>query len=148
MQESTKCTPFVAMFQRMARLPIDITEDQFADPDERLAHYQSNAVEEIVIEERSNLLCTIKANIEKAQAKQKRLYDANHGAGISFQVGSFVMKKDFTRKKRRGGKLDPKWVGPFQITAVLGKGLYSLKSYEGDLTKSLLYLDKVTHLSL
>ncbi len=67
------------------------SQDRFADPDERLAHYRSNAVEkdeEIVIEERSNLFSTIKANIEKAQDK---LYDAKHGAGISFQVGSFVI---------------------------------------------------------
>ena len=64
MQESTKHTPFSAMFQRMARLPIDITEDRFADPDERLAHYKSSAVEkdeEIAAKERSDLLSAIKA---------------------------------------------------------------------------------------
>ena len=135
MQESTKHMPFVAMFQRMARLPIDIAEDCHADPKERLVHYQTTAVEkdsEVATRERSDLLSTIKANIEKAQAKQKRLYDAKHGAGASFQAGSLVLKKDFTRKRRQGGKLDPRWVGPYEITSVLGKGLYSLKSCAGD----------------
>ena len=72
MQESTKHTPFVAMFQRMARLPIDIAEDHHADPEERLVHYQTTAVEkdsEVATRERSDLLSTIKANIERAQAK-------------------------------------------------------------------------------
>ena len=39
-----------------------------------------------------------------------------------------MVKKDFVRKKRRGGKLDPKWVGPYIITAKLSKGFYSLQS--------------------
>ena len=39
-----------------------------------------------------------------------------------------VVKKDFVRKKRKGGKLDPKWVGPYIITAKLSKGFYSLQS--------------------
>lgn len=37
------------------------------------------------------------------------------------------MKKDFLRKKRKGGKLDSKWLGPYTITATLGKGFYSLQ---------------------
>ena len=37
---------------------------------------------------------------------------------------------DFKKKKRRGGKLDYKYVGPFTITKCLGKGLYSLQSIE------------------
>ena len=38
-----------------------------------------------------------------------------------------MVKKDFLRKKRKGGKLDPKWVGPYIITAKLSKGFYSLQ---------------------
>ena len=39
-----------------------------------------------------------------------------------------VVKKDFLRKKRKGGKLDPKWVGPYIITAKFSKRFYSLQS--------------------
>lgn len=70
----------------------------------------------------------------KAQLKQKRNYDSKHGPSASFTAGSLVLKKDFTRKRRRVSKLDPRWVSPFEITAVLGKGLYSLKSCDGHLT--------------
>ena len=39
-----------------------------------------------------------------------------------------VLKKDFLRKKRKGGKLDPRWLGPCIITQKLSKGFYSLQS--------------------
>lgn len=37
-----------------------------------------------------------------------------------------MLKKDFLRKKRKGGKSDPEWLGPFEVAADLGKGFYSL----------------------
>ena len=43
-----------------------------------------------------------------------------------------VLKRDFTRKKRRGGKLDYRWQGPYIIVASLGKGLYRLKEMHGE----------------
>ena len=39
-----------------------------------------------------------KANIEKAQKKQKLHYDGKHGAGDLYTDGSEVLKKDFRRK--------------------------------------------------
>ena len=36
-------------------------------------------------------------------------------------------KKDFTHKKHAGGKLDHKWLGPYRISGVLGRGLYRLE---------------------
>ena len=32
------------------------------------------------------------------------------------------------QKKRRGGKLDPQWLGPYLVVNDLGKGFYSLRS--------------------
>ena len=45
-------------------------------------------------------------------------------------MGSEVFKKDFAHKKRKGGKMDTKFVGPFMITKKLGKGLYALQLVE------------------
>ena len=39
-----------------------------------------------------------------------------------------LLKKDFLRKKRKGGKLDPRWLGQYIITQKLSKGFYSLQS--------------------
>ncbi len=111
MQASTKHPPFTVLFHRTARLPIDMLEDKYADPAERLAHYLDHAVdkdEEVEAKEVSDLLQNVKKNIELAQSKQKQNYDSKHGAGRSFQLNALVLKKDFRRSKRRGGKLDPK----------------------------------------
>ena len=38
---------------------------------------------------------------------------------------------DFKRKKQKGGKMDPKWLGPLYIISQdLGKGLCMVKSLE------------------
>ena len=36
------------------------------------------------------------------------------------------MKKDFLRRKRKGGKMDPQCLGPYEVTKDLGKGFYTL----------------------
>lgn len=48
----------------------------------------------------------------------------------TFEVGSKMLLKDFNRRKRKGGKLDHKWTGPYVISHHLGKGLYSLKGID------------------
>ena len=44
-----------------------------------------------------------------------------------FATGALVLKKDFTRKKRAGGKLDHRWTGPYKMVSALGAGLYRLQ---------------------
>ena len=68
-----------------------------------------------------------KTNILIAQQRQKKAYDRKHANPEVFKVGAVVLKKDFTRKKRKGGKLDSKWVGPYNIIANLGRGLFRLQ---------------------
>ena len=133
-QESTKHTPFESMFGQMAILSVDINAvgnynpndmlkqfDEAKEPDEEESKAKQQKMEEIV-----------KANIEKAQMKQKLHYDRKHGAGDLYTVGSQVLKKHFRRKKRQGGKLDYLWQDPFMITATLGNGLYRLKEVNGN----------------
>ena len=133
-QESTKHTPFEAMFGRMARLPVDFNSSSHYDPDAVLEECcESDQVDEVeLLARRRKTEQVIRENIANAQAKQKRYYDQRHGAAACFGVGSFVLKKDFTRSKRKGGKLDYRWQGPFVITATLGKGLFRLKEAAGD----------------
>ena len=78
-------------------------------------------------EKRATTLEKAKANILVAQLRQKRTYDQRHSDPFVFRIGGLVLKKDFKRKKRRGGKLDPKWVGPYTIVGNLGRGLYHLQ---------------------
>lgn len=41
-----------------------------------------------------------------------------------------MLKKDFKRKKRQGGKMDPQWLGPYRVANDLGKGFYSLENLQ------------------
>ena len=132
-QDSTQHTPFEVMFGRVARLPIDINMSNQVDPEKKAndyQHYDSPKFSPRETEKR-RLEHDVQLNIEQAQKKQKLYYDRKHGAGACFSVGATVLKKDFRRKKRRGGRLDYRWEGPFQITALLGKGLYRLKKISG-----------------
>lgn len=133
-QESTKHTPFEAMFGRIARLPIDFNADSSYDADEKVEEFMDaesmNSFE--CASKRQKTEEDIKENIKKAQAKQKLYYDLKHGAATCFNVGSLVLKKDFRRAKRKGGKLDHRWQGPYIITGSLGRGLFKLKKLNGD----------------
>lgn len=88
----------------------------------------NNAGRSVVdFEERAKVLEMAKSNIMHAQKCQKKAYDRKHFISHVFKVGALVLKKDFLKKKRKGGKLDPKWVGPYKIVANLGRGLYQLE---------------------
>lgn len=134
LQESTKHTPFESMFGRVAILPVDINAAGNYNPDEVVEQFDEaeEPDEEESKAKRQKMEADVKANIEEAQKKQKLHYDRKHAAGDLYTVGSRVLKKDFLRKKRKGGKLDYLWQGPFIITATLGKGLYRLKEENGN----------------
>ncbi len=70
-------------------------------------------------EKRQIVLDQAKANIIKAQLKQKETYNKKHSCTETYKIGAVVLKKDFLRKKRKGGKLDTKWLGPFTIVGSL-----------------------------
>lgn len=72
----------------------------------------------------------VKENIIPAQKRQKDQYDCKHSNPEVFAVGALVLKKDFTRKKRAGGKLDHRWTGPYKITSAIGRGLFRLQMVE------------------
>ena len=131
-QDSTKCTPFLLMYGREARLPIELTrvtseleEDDFETKVKRMAELRAKV--------HSNAL----ANIEKAQERQKKHYDAKHNTNTKLKVGDMVLVKDMKNEGRKGGKLNQLFPGgPYTITEDLGKGRYRLKDEKGELLKT------------
>ena len=113
------------MFRRVTMIPIDINKDgqtqllQMREVDDD----QINKF----LEWGKNKFQAIKANILIAQEGQKAFYDIKHSNPNIFEVGLTVLKKDFRRKKRAGGKLDPSWLGPYTIVKAVARGLYSLQ---------------------
>ena len=131
-QESSRHTPFEAMFGRQAKLPVDFNTEKEFDPDVKLEKELNSHIpsKDVISTNHKRIEESVKRNVEKVQKKQKEHSDKKHGAGSCYSVGSLVYKKDFLHKKRRGGKLaiDCKWMDPYKITADLGKGLFKLQA--------------------
>lgn len=138
--KSTMFTPFELMFGCRAHLPVDVDSNK-CTPEELLEKWhQMGPFTPVDVEQltarRQQLVEEAKSKIKAAQEKQKHYYDLKHAKPCVYEVGAKVLLKDFTRKKRKGGKLDVKWIGPFQITKSLGKGVYMLMSIENPAIKA------------
>ena len=83
---------------------------------------------------RTETFTKVASNIENAQTKQKLYYDSKH-TKAEFQLGNEVLRRNMRKLSRKGGKLDNEWTGPYTITEVCGKGLYSLKNAHGKVIK-------------
>ena len=122
--ESTSFSPFEVMFGRTAFMPVDTEIDKETPIINNEA--TSGADIERLSEQRLKTLTMAKMLIQKAQKKQKGVYGRKHSLPNSFSIGEFVLKKDFKRKKRAGGKLETRYVGPYMIMKIHGKGFYRL----------------------
>ncbi|GJW10855.1 reverse transcriptase domain-containing protein [Tanacetum coccineum] len=52
--------------------------------------------------------------------------------GTSFKPGDMVYRNNDASHAMDGGKLGPKWEGPYEVTEALGKGAYKLKDHNGN----------------
>ena len=69
-------------------------------------------------------------NIEKAQERQKKSYNAKHQP-LKFKEGDTVLLKNVRNEARKGVKLERAWSGPYTISKVLPKGLHKLRKEDG-----------------
>ena len=104
--ESTRFTPFELMFGRRATLPIDIAFRKALAEEAAMEFLQQEEPDmEALAENRIMRLEEAKQNIVEAQKKQKEVYDQKHANPERYKVGQLVLKKDHTRKKRKGESL-------------------------------------------
>ncbi|GJY87025.1 reverse transcriptase domain-containing protein [Tanacetum coccineum] len=67
----------------------------------------------------------------KSKAKMEKYYDSKVRS-TSFRPGDMVYRSNDASHAKGGGKLGPKWEGPYQVTESLGKGAYKLKDHKGN----------------
>nr|GEW42786.1 reverse transcriptase domain-containing protein [Tanacetum cinerariifolium] len=80
-----------------------------------------------LLEERREL-----AAINEARSKSKNTkYYNSRVRGVAFQPGDFVYRSNDASHAAAGGKLGPKWEGPYEVTDALGNEAYKLCSMEG-----------------
>ncbi|GKB54191.1 hypothetical protein Tco_0904944 [Tanacetum coccineum] len=66
----------------------------------------------------------------KAKLKMTKYYNARV-RGVTFRPGDFVYRSNDASHVVAGGKLGPKWEGPYEVTEALGDGAYRLRSIDG-----------------
>nr|GEX38927.1 reverse transcriptase domain-containing protein [Tanacetum cinerariifolium] len=66
----------------------------------------------------------------KAKSKMTKYYNARV-RGVTFKPGDFVYRSNDDSHAVAGGKLGPKWEGPYEVTEALGNGAYKLRSIDG-----------------
>ncbi|GJQ91605.1 reverse transcriptase domain-containing protein [Tanacetum coccineum] len=66
----------------------------------------------------------------KAKRKMTKYYNARV-RGVTFRPGDFVYHSNDASHAVAGGKLGPKWEGPYEVTKALGDGAYKLRSMDG-----------------
>nr|GEV15142.1 reverse transcriptase domain-containing protein [Tanacetum cinerariifolium] len=72
------------------------------------------------------------AAIREAKAKLKMTkYYNSRVRGVTFRPGDFVYRSNDASHAVDGGKLGPKWEGPYKVTEALGDGAYKLRSADG-----------------
>lgn len=134
-QESTQFTPFELMFGRRATLPVEVNlrQEDAGQAAVKFLQLQEPILDHVRNEQVARLE-EAKQNIISAQEKQKATYDRKHAQPDLFVEGQLVLKKDFKRKKRKGGKLDMRFLGPYIIKKALSRGVYELVSEDGKST--------------
>nr|GEW34634.1 reverse transcriptase domain-containing protein [Tanacetum cinerariifolium] len=66
----------------------------------------------------------------KAKSKMTKYYNARV-RDIAFKPGDFVYRNNDASHAVAGGKLGPKWEGPYEVTEALGNGAYKQRSMNG-----------------
>nr|GFA78526.1 reverse transcriptase domain-containing protein [Tanacetum cinerariifolium] len=80
-----------------------------------------------LLEERREL-----AAMSEARSKSKMMkYYNSRVRGVTFKPGDFIYRNNDASHAVAGGKLGPKWEGPYEVTDALGNGEYKLWSMDG-----------------
>nr|GFA20300.1 reverse transcriptase domain-containing protein [Tanacetum cinerariifolium] len=80
-----------------------------------------------LLEERQDRAVVCKARVK---SKMMKYYNARVRS-VAFKPGDFVCRSNDASHAIEGGKLGPKWEGPYEVTEVLGNGAYKLRSTDG-----------------
>jgi Integrase zinc binding domain/Integrase core domain len=125
---TTKLTPFLLVYGREAKLPVDSTE---IEEETTLVQHVERQIDELPI-----IRNKARKQIGDEQLKQKDRHDRNLPPVAPFRIGDQVLYYCATLDKQWSNKLDPKWKGPYYIHLVLGNGAYKLREITGKVIKT------------
>ena len=112
---TTKFTPFEMMFGRLCKLPFDLPK--------RTTIIEPHQYVKELREYLTSIKHSARTNIEQMQIKSKKRYDA-HRTNELHSIGQYV----YIRKIGLNQKLNPKYVGPYQIIQRLNDSVYRVQN--------------------
>nr|KAG5705934.1 hypothetical protein BaRGS_010824 [Batillaria attramentaria] len=128
--KSTQFSPFLALYGEQAKLPFDVTGDaNEQDLNEEIMDTMKGIHEEVKNK--------IGENISRAQKKQKEYYDSRRAYDHGFRIGDKVLIINAARVHRMGGKMAPRFVGPYEFGSWAYNGLQldvTNRSQAGDIS--------------
>jgi len=124
---STKATPYKLLYHQDPVLPYEVDINPNTT-DDLLENQQYKTMEEVV----NHINETASRNIKVAQQRYKKHFDKKHEQGRrTLSVGSKVLIKNMRNLNRKGSKMDPKFIGPYTISAVLSQNRVKLINPSG-----------------
>ncbi|GJS37779.1 reverse transcriptase domain-containing protein [Tanacetum coccineum] len=127
-KSSNDDTPFSLTYRTEAVIPAEIGMPTYRTAVVDAVHNDKELWLNLdLLEERRELAAIREA---KAKSKMTKYYNARV-RGITFRPGDFVYHSNDSNHAVDGGKLGPKWEGPYEVTKALGDGAYKLRSTDG-----------------
>ena len=118
------------MYDVEALIPVEVGEPtlRYFRADEE-SNNEAMLINLELLEERRDL-----AHVRMAAQKQRMERYYNRRANFRyFKIGDLVLRKvTQSTRELNAGKLGPTWEGPYQISAITGKGSYELENQNGD----------------
>ncbi|XP_061188040.1 uncharacterized protein LOC133196119 [Saccostrea echinata] len=132
---STQMDSFSLVYGRQARLPVEldlpVTDSSTTQVEDEDLAFKRRAEAFLTVREARK---RAKRRIYEAQKKQKKYHDKSV-SNERFKKGETVLLHNKRKISRKGGKLEKKWLGPYQITNVKvqknGVCVYALKGLKG-----------------
>ncbi|GJR61068.1 reverse transcriptase domain-containing protein [Tanacetum coccineum] len=127
---SNEDTPFSLTYSTKAVIPVEIGMPllRCAEVDQ-VRNYEALMLNLDMLEEKRERAAIREA---KRKAKMEKYYNAKV-RNTTFKPGDFVYRSNEASHAKEGGKLGPKWEGPYEVVEALGKGAYKLKNRNGDI---------------
>ncbi|GJX11079.1 reverse transcriptase domain-containing protein [Tanacetum coccineum] len=123
-------TPFSLMYGTEAVIPVEIGMPTLRTAEvDMIKNDEALEVNLDLLEEKREHAAIHEAKIK---AKMEKYYNARV-RNTSFKPGDLVYRNNEASHAEDGGKLGPKWEGPYEVTEALGKGAYKLRDRNGNI---------------
>ncbi|GKE66746.1 reverse transcriptase domain-containing protein [Tanacetum coccineum] len=114
-------TPFSLTYETEAMIPVEIGMPTLRTAEvDMIKNDEALEVNLDLLEEKREQTAIQEA---KSKAKMEKYYNARV-RNTSFKPGDLVYRNNEASQAKDGGKLGPKWEGPYEVTEALGKGAY------------------------